>query len=102
MDDRRKTIAAITLITGFVILIVVILGVVMSRGKVLSPVPDESVIRVIFISPTPVVVSSPSATPTEVITKKPTPTKKLVVPTVKPTVTLTPTKASSPTATPSN
>lgn len=100
MDDRRKTIAAITLITGFVILVVVIFGVVMSRGKVLSPVPDESVIRVIFISPTPVVVSSPSATPTEAITKKPTPTKKLVVPTAKPTVTLTPTKAASPTATP--
>ena len=69
MDDRRKTIAAITLITGFVILIVVILGVVMSRGKILSPVPDESVIRVIFISPTPVVVASPSAVPTEAITK---------------------------------
>ena len=102
MDDRRKTIAALSLITGFVILIVVVLGVVMSRGKILSPVPDESVIRVIFISPTPVVVASPSAAPTDTITKKPTPTKKLVAPTAKPTVTLAPTKAASPTATPSN
>ena len=102
MDDRRKTIAAITLITGIVILVVVVLGVVASAKKILSPVPDESAIRVIFITPTPVVASSPSAVPTEAITKKPTPTKKLVVPTQKPTVSLTPTKAASPTATPKN
>lgn len=102
MDDRRKTIAALTLITGVVILIVVIIGVVISRKQVLSPVPDESAIRVIFISPTPITVASVSATsastsqrgePTEVITKKPTPTKK-------PTVTVAPTKIASPTATP--
>ncbi len=99
MDDRRKTIAALTLITGFVILIVVVFGVVMSRGKILSPVPDESVIRVIFISPTPVVVSSPTAVPTEVITKKPTPTKKPVVATgtPKPTIATTPTLSTTPT-----
>ncbi|MEK7577946.1 MAG: hypothetical protein AAB492_05070 [Patescibacteria group bacterium] len=90
MDDRRKTIAALTLITGVVILVVVVLGVVMSSKKVLSPVPDESAIRVIFISPTPVVAVTSTAAPT----------KKLVQPTAKPTVVLTPTKIASPTATP--
>lgn len=53
MDDRKKTIAAITIIFGVVVCIVVIIGLVVSRSHVVSPVPEESAIRVIFISPTP-------------------------------------------------
>lgn len=52
MDDRRKTIAALTIIVGVIVLVVVIVGVVVSSRKVVSPVPDEGAIRVIFISPT--------------------------------------------------
>ena len=62
MDDRRKTIAALTIIVGVIVLVVVIVGVVVSSRKVVSPVPDEGAIRVIFISPTsvPGVMTSPN------------------------------------------
>ena len=53
MDDRRKTVAALTIIVGVIVFIVVIIGIVVSGRKVVSPVPDEGAIRVIFISPTP-------------------------------------------------
>ena len=53
MDDRRKTVAALTIIVGVIVFIVVIIGIVVSGRKVISPVPDEGAIRVIFISPTP-------------------------------------------------
>lgn len=59
MDDRRKTIAALTIIIGFVVIIVVLVGLVLSSRNVVSPVPEESAIRVIFISPT----SAPAAAP---------------------------------------
>lgn len=64
MDDRRRTLAAITLIVGFLVLVAVIVGVLVSGRKVLSPVPeDEGAIKIIFITPTP--TQSPlSVTPT--------------------------------------
>lgn len=52
MDDRRKTIAALTIIVSFVVLVVIILGLLVTRSKVISPVPEEGAIRVIFVSPT--------------------------------------------------
>jgi len=61
MDDRRKTIAALTIIVGFIVLLVVVVGVVVSSRKVVSPVPDEGAIRVIFISPTSAPVDEASA-----------------------------------------
>ena len=51
MDDRKKTIAALTIAVGGIVLVVIIIGV-NHRQKVVSPVPDEGAIRVIFISPT--------------------------------------------------
>lgn len=53
MDDRRKTIAALTIIAGIVVFVVIVIGIVLSSKKVVSPVPDTGAIRVIFISPTP-------------------------------------------------
>lgn len=54
MDDRRRTLAAMTLIVGFLILVAVIVGVLVSGKKIVSPVPeDNSAIKIIFISPTP-------------------------------------------------
>jgi len=64
MDDRRKTIAALTIIVGCIVLVVVGIGFFVSRTKVISPVPEESAIRVIFISPTPSIGATPIATPT--------------------------------------
>lgn len=78
MDDRRRTLAAITLIIGFLVIVAVIVGIIVSGKKTISPVPeDNSAIKIIFITPTATPVSSP-VTPSPVIT----PTKKV---TPKPT-----------------
>lgn len=54
MDDRRRTLAAITLIIGFLVLVAVVVGVLVSGKKIVSPVPeDDSAIKIIFITPTP-------------------------------------------------
>jgi hypothetical protein len=53
MDDRRRTLAAITLIVGFLVLVAVIVGVLVSGKKILSPVPEDSAIKIIFVTPTP-------------------------------------------------
>lgn len=69
MDDRRRTLAAITLIVGFLVLVAVIVGVLVSGKKILSPVPeDSSAIKIIFITPTPTQVPI-SATPTPASTR---------------------------------
>jgi hypothetical protein len=53
MDDRRRTLAAIALIVGFLVLVAVIVGVLVSGKKILSPVPEDSAIKIIFVTPTP-------------------------------------------------
>lgn len=93
MEDRRKTIAALTIIIGVIVLVVVIIGALVSRKKVVSPVPDEGAIRVIFMSPTPILIATDTPTPT---TGKPSVTAK---PTVKPQSTATPASKQSPTPT---
>jgi len=73
MDDRRRTLAAITLIVGFLVLVAVIVGVLVSGKKILSPVPeDSSAIKIIFITPTPTQVPI-SITPTATLKATPTP-----------------------------
>lgn len=97
MDDRRKTIAALTIIIGGVVFAVIVVGVLISRKKVVSPVPDEGAIKVIFISPTPIV----AATQTPQVTVSPASTAR---PTARPTVrpSATPTSArGTPSVTPS-
>jgi len=65
MEERTKTIAAITILVGFVVLVIVVIGIIISGRKVISPVPAEGSIKIIFISPTPIpiVTASASATP---------------------------------------
>lgn len=72
MDDRRRTLAAVALIGGFLILVAVIVGVLVSGKKVLSPLPEDTAIKIIFITPTP------------------TQSPMLTTPTVKPTAKATP------------
>lgn len=99
MDDRRKTIAAITIIVGILALILIVIGVLVAGNKTVSPVPDEGAIKIIFVSPTPVVIASPSATLTP--TKVATPTKKSTPKaTATPRSTVTPTQNASASATP--
>ena len=73
MDDRRRTLAAITLIVGFLFLVAVIVGILVSAKKIVSPVPeDDNAIKIIFITPTPT-QAPPSVTPTVKPTVKPMP-----------------------------
>lgn len=53
MDDRRRTLAAITVIIGFLVIVSVIVGIIVSGKKTISPVPeDTSAIKIIFVTPT--------------------------------------------------
>jgi hypothetical protein len=66
MDDRKRTLAAVTVIIGRLVLVSIIVGVLMSGKKVLSPVPEDNAIKIIFVSPSPmpVVSASPVLSPT--------------------------------------
>ena len=72
MDDRRRTLAAVTLIVGFLILVAVIVGVLVSGKKVLSPLPEDTAIKIIFITPTPTQAPIP-VSPTVKLKATPTP-----------------------------
>lgn len=63
MDDRKRTLAAITVIIGFLVLVSIVVGVLVSGKKILSPVPEDNAIKIIFVSPSPMPVVS--ATPTK-------------------------------------
>jgi hypothetical protein len=60
MDDRRRTLAAITVLIGFLVLVSIIVGVIVNSKKVISPVPEDNAIKIIFVSPveTPVATAS--------------------------------------------
>ncbi len=74
MDDRRKTLAALTVILVGVVFVVILIGVLLSGKKVLSPVPEDSAIKIIFVSPSPAPIVTVDSTPTP--SEKVTPTKK--------------------------
>lgn len=71
MDDRTRTLAAITVIIGIFVLVAIVVGLLVSGKTVLSPVPEDNAIKIIFVSPStaPVVPSTPTLTPTP--TEKP-------------------------------
>ena len=68
MDDRKKTLAAIAIIVGFFLLVAIIVGSLVAKSKILSPIPEESGIKIIFITPTAV---QSRATPAPTISTKP-------------------------------
>lgn len=76
MDDRNRTLAAVTVIVGILVLVALIVGVLVSGKKVLSPVPDDNAIRIIFVSPSPLPTLSQTPSGTPSVSGKPTPTKK--------------------------
>ena len=63
MDDRRRTLAAITVLLGFIVLVAIIVGVVVSAKKTVSPVPEEGAIKIIFTTPTPTPIVEQAPTP---------------------------------------
>ena len=64
MDDRKKTLAAITIIVGVLLVIAIVVGMLISGKKILSPVTDEGAIRIIFVTPTPIPTVAVTPTPT--------------------------------------
>jgi hypothetical protein len=70
MDDRTRTLAAITVIIGIFVLVSIVVGLLVSGKTVLSPVPEDNAIKIIFVSPS----TAPAATSTTIVT--PTPAKK--------------------------
>lgn len=78
MEDRQKTLAAVAIIIGFIVLVIIVVGTLVSGKKIVSPVPEEGAIKIIFVTPTPTIAPIPAETAT------PTPTKKV---TLKPTAT---------------
>lgn len=69
MDDRTRTLAAVTVIVGVVLLVALIVGLLVSGNKVVSPVPDDNAIRIIFVSPSPI----PTLSPTPLVSPTATP-----------------------------
>lgn len=53
MDDRKRTLASIAIIVGVVAVVAIALGALVSGGQIISPVPQDPAIKIIFISPTP-------------------------------------------------
>jgi hypothetical protein len=70
MEDRKRTLAAATIILGLVVFAAIIVGLRVTGKKVVSPVPDEDIIKILFITPTPEIVITPTVEPS------PTPTPK--------------------------
>lgn len=62
MEERTKTIAAIAILIGIAALVLIIIGIVITGKKVVSPIPTEGAIKIIFISPT--IETTPTATVT--------------------------------------
>lgn len=71
MDERQKTLAAVTIVIGFIILVVLFVGALISGKKVISPVPEGSAIKIIFVTPSPAGQNTSGASPSATI--KPTP-----------------------------
>ena len=64
MDERTRTVAATGIVLGFFLIILIIVGILLTGKKVLSPVPEEGAIKIIFLTPTPFSAASPSANST--------------------------------------
>ena len=52
MDSRRKMLATLTVIVALFILVIIVIGMILSSRRVISPVPEDNAIKIIFITPT--------------------------------------------------
>jgi hypothetical protein len=62
-EDRNRTLAAVTVIIGAVVLVVLIVGIIVTRNTLVSPVPESNAIKIIFLTPTPASSTRPSVHP---------------------------------------
>jgi hypothetical protein len=61
MSDRVRTLAAVSIILGIPLIIIVVVGLILSGRPVVSPVPDENPIQIIILTPAP----SPTGMPVQ-------------------------------------
>ena len=66
MNDRTKTVAAVVILVGFVVVILLVIGVLASSRKVVSPIPTDGAIKIIFVSPTDIPTVTATITPVSV------------------------------------
>jgi len=59
MDERRRSLAVLTVLIALFILVIVVVGMIISSRRVLSPVPEDNAIKIIFVTPT---VTPPAVT----------------------------------------
>ena len=52
MDDHRRTLATLTVLSAVFVLAIVVVGMILSSRRVLSPVPEDNAIKIIFATPT--------------------------------------------------
>ncbi|MBI5614191.1 hypothetical protein HY947_04670 [Candidatus Gottesmanbacteria bacterium] len=62
-EDRSRTLAAVTVIIGAILIVVLVVGIVLTRNTLVSPVPESNAIKIIFLTPTPSVIPAPPASP---------------------------------------
>ena len=63
-EDRSRTLAAVTVIIGAILLVVLIVGIILTRNTLVSPVPESNAIKIIFLTPTPTGFIRPTAVST--------------------------------------
>lgn len=61
MDRRNRRLARFTILVGVLLLIFVVLGILITRKEIVSPVPEDSGIKIIILSPTPTEFPSESS-----------------------------------------
>jgi hypothetical protein len=66
MDGRNRSLAGVTLIFVFFIVVIIVAGAIMNAKRVISPVPEDNAIKIIFISPTPTGIVPTNSSPVEV------------------------------------
>ena len=54
MNDRTRTGLAVILIFGFLLLLALAVKIFVFGNRIISPIPAESAIKIIFVTPTPI------------------------------------------------
>lgn len=58
MDRRNRRLARLTVLVGIFLLVFIVIGILVTRKKIVSPVPEDSGIKIIILSPSPTLFPS--------------------------------------------
>ncbi len=53
MDQRAKLLRLFILLVGSIFLVILVTGILITNGSPLSPIPPESPVKIIYMTPTP-------------------------------------------------